>query len=344
VATAAEKFALKLASDAGRGVAVLLAGIGDRLGLFAALAQSPADGVELAARTGVHPRYAREWLHAMTSAGYVVLENGRYVLPAAQAEVLAAEGGPVFMGGSLQMLLGMVPALGPLREAFRTGRGIAPAIYPDDAWEGMERDMAGMYEHKLVAEWLPRVPAVRTLLERGVEVADIGCGRGRALFALAKTFPRSRFVGYDAHAPNVANGSERAAKAGLGDCVRFEVRDASEGLPPMDLALTFDVVHDAARPLALASAIRRALRSGGRWLAFDIRAEEDPDANQGPLTLLRWGFSLLYCMSVSLAEGGEGLGTFGLPESRMRELCAGAGFSAVRTEKLSFHVLYEAEP
>src|SRR6202171_4503888 len=154
VATAAEKFALKLASDAGRGVAVLLAGIGDRLGLFAALAQSPADGVELAARSGVHPRYAREWLHAMAAAGYVVIENGRYALPAPQAEVLAAEGGPIFMGGTLQMLLGMLPTLGPLREAFLTGRGVAPATYPDDAWEGMERDMGGLYEHKLVAEWL----------------------------------------------------------------------------------------------------------------------------------------------------------------------------------------------
>ncbi len=293
MATAGEKFALKLASDAGRGVAVLLAGIGDRLGLFAALAESPADGVELAARSGVHPRYAREWLHTMAAAGYVVLENGRYALPPAQAEVLAAEGGPIFMGGTLQMLLGMLPALGPLREAFRSGKGIAPATYPDDAWEGMERDMAGMYEHKLVAEWLPRVPAVRALLETGVEAADIGCGRGRALFALAKAFPRSRYVGYDAHAPNVAKGSKRAAEAVLADRVRFEARDAS---------------------------------------------------NQGPLTLLRWGFSLLYCMSVSLAEGGEGLGTYGLPESRMRKLCADAGFSAVRTETLSFHVLYEAEP
>src|SRR5205823_3760431 len=150
-------------------------------------------------------------------------------LPAPQAEVLAAEGGPVFMGGTLQMLLGMIAVLDPLREAFRTGRGVPQGAYPADAWEGMERDMAGMYEHKLVADWLPRVPAVRALLEEGALVADIGCGRGRALFALARAFPRSRFAGYDAHAPNIAYASERAAREGLSDRLRFETRDASEG-------------------------------------------------------------------------------------------------------------------
>src|SRR5258708_29129573 len=105
------------------------------------------------------------------------------------------------MGGTLQMLLGMVPALGPLREAFRSGKGVAAATYPDDAWEGMERDMAGMYEHKLVAERLPRVPAVRALLEMGVEAAVIGAGPARPLFALAKAFPRSRFAGYGTPPP-----------------------------------------------------------------------------------------------------------------------------------------------
>ena len=140
------------------------------------------------------------------------------------------------------------------------------------------------------------------------------------------------------------NLAERIPRDGsIGEPV-LETRDGSDGLPPMDLALTFDVVHDAARPQALASAIRRALRPSGRWLAFEIRTQEDPDKNDDPLTLLRWGFSLLYCMSVSLAQGGEGLGTFGLTESRMRKLCADAGFSSVRVEPLSFYTLYEAAP
>ena len=342
--TPAEKFALRLASDAGKAVAVLLAGVGDRLGLFTALSQAPLDADGLAARAGVHPRYAREWLHAMAAAGYVSREEGRYSLPPDRAEVLANEGGPVFMGGTLQMLLGMVGVLGPLRDAFRTGGGVAQEAYPHDTWEGMERDMAGIYQHKLVSAWLPRVPAVRALLEAGALAADIGCGRGRAIFALAGAFPRARFVGYDAHPPNVAHANGRAAQLGVSDRVRFEVRDASDGLPPMDLALTFDVVHDAARPLELASAIRRALREGGRWLALDVRTEEDPAANDDPLTLVRWGFSLLYCMNVSLAQGGAGLGTFGLTESLMRKLCADAGFSSVRVERLSFHVLYEVAP
>ena len=338
------KFALKLASDAGRGVAVLLAGVGDRLGLFSALNTGPATPEELAERAAIDPRYAREWLHAMAAAGYVEREGDRYALPPPQAEVLAREGSVVFMGGTLQMLLGMIAPLDRLRDAFRTGKGIPFEAYPDDAWEGMERDMAGLYETQLVSEWLPRVPAVKGLLEGGALAADIGCGRGRAIFALARALPKARFVGYDVHTPNVEFAQRKAAEAGLADRVRFEARDASAGLPPMDLALTFDVVHDAAQPLKLAAAIRAALPPSGRWLAFDVRTEEEADANSGPLTLVRWGFSLLYCMSVSLAQGGEGLGTFGLTESRMRKLCTDAGFSAVRTELLSFHVLYEASP
>ncbi|MCA1825308.1 MAG: methyltransferase domain-containing protein [Myxococcales bacterium] len=338
------KFALRLASDAGRGVAALLAGIGDRLGLFSALAKGPASPEDLAQRTSIHPRYAREWLHAMAAAGYVDHRDGKYELPPPQAEVLAHEGGGVFMGGTLQMLLGMIATMPWLREAFVTGKGIPADAYPPDAWEGMERDMAGLYETQLVSEWLPRVPAVRGLLQGGGLVADIGCGRGRAIFTLAKAFPNARFVGYDVHPPNVEAAQRKAAEAGLSDRVHFEARDASAGLPRMDLALTFDVVHDAARPLELASAIHEALSPHGRWLAFEVRSEEDPDANSGPLTLVRWGFSLLYCMSVSLAQGGEGLGTFGLTESRMRHLCTAAGFSDVHMELLSFHVLYEVRP
>src|SRR5437868_5993062 len=126
------KFALKLASDAGRGIAALLAGIGDRLGLFRALATRPANADELAARASIHPRYAQEWLHAMTAAGYVEQHEGKYELPAAQAEVLAREGGGVFMGGTLQMLLGMVPVLPRLRDAFVSGMGIPADAYPPD--------------------------------------------------------------------------------------------------------------------------------------------------------------------------------------------------------------------
>ena len=252
------KFALKLASDAGRGVAALLAGIGDRLGLFSALAKGPASPDELAARASIDPRYAREWLHAMASAGYVERREGRYELPPAQAEVLAHEGGGVFMGGTLQMLLGMVPILPRLREAFVSGKGVPPEAYPPDAWEGMERDMAGLYETQLVSEWLPRVPAVRGLLEGGCLAADIGCGRGRGILTLAKAFPKARFVGYDVYPPNVESASRKARESSLSDRVRFEVRDASDGLPPADLAFTFDVVHDAAQPAKLASSIREA--------------------------------------------------------------------------------------
>jgi 2-polyprenyl-3-methyl-5-hydroxy-6-metoxy-1,4-benzoquinol methylase len=328
----------------------VLASIGDRLGLFQDLkAHGPATSTELAARTGINERYAREWLHGMASAGYLEYDpaSGSFVLPPEHAPALADEGGPFFFGGVDQMLIGMVKPLEQLIEAFRHGGGVPQSAYDDDMWDGMERFTAGWFNNLLVQEWIPAMPEVRAKLEHGTDVADIGCGRGQALIKLAQAFPNSRYVGYDAFEPTIARARANAEVAGVADRVRFKQLDASQGLPEQyDVITTFDVIHDAVDPLGLLRAIRGALKPDGPYVCLDINCSDKLEENIGPLGAFFHGASVLYCMTTSLAHDGEGLGTLGLHEPKMRELCAEAGFSSVHHVPLEnpFNILYEIKP
>jgi ubiquinone/menaquinone biosynthesis C-methylase UbiE len=168
------------------------------------------------------------------------------------------------------------------------------------------------------------------MLERGVDVADVGCGQGRALIKLVQTFPQSRYVGYDSLPSSIEKAETNAEAAAVADRIRFIELDASKGLPEsFDLVTTWDVIHDAVDPLGVLQSIREALRPGGIYLCLDINCSDAQTSNVGPVASLLYGFSTLLCMTVSLAQGGEGLGTMGLPESKLRELCTRAGFSSV---------------
>jgi SAM-dependent methyltransferase len=214
-------------------------------------------------------------------------------------------------------------------------------------WQGLERFTAGWFENLLLPVWLPAMPRVQAVLEAGAHVADIGCGRGRALIKLAEAYPASRFVGYDVFEPAVEQARDRARAAGVAERVRFECRDASRGLPEtFDVITTFDVVHDAVDPAGLLGAIRRGLRPDGTYVCVDINCSERIEDNAGPLGTLFYTASLLYCMTTSLAHDGEGLGTCGLPEVKLRSLCDETGFGKVRRVPLDnpFNNLYEITP
>jgi SAM-dependent methyltransferase len=177
-------------------------------------------------------------------------------------------------------------------------------------------------------------------------VADVGCGRGRALIKLAQAFPRSRYIGYDNFGPTVARATANAREAGVSDRVRFEERDASKGLPAQfDVITTFDVVHDAVDPLQLLQSIRRALMPGGVYVCLDINCSDKLEENANPLGAMFHGVSVFYCMTTSLANNGAGLGTLGFHEAKVRDLCEKAGFSSVRRVPLEnpFNNLYEAK-
>jgi len=329
-----ELFLKKVVADTSGLAVTVMAALGDRLGLFKDLAANgPAVSSEFAKRTGIHERYAKEWLAGMTSAGYLEYDSASqlFALPPAHEPVLAQEGGPFFFGGTHQMLLGMLKIVELLEKAFQTGSGIPLAAYDGNTWEGMERDMTGIYEAKLLKEWISAMPDVQAMLESGVQVADVGCGSGRVLIMLAKAFPKSRYVGIDIFEPLIERAKSNAEAAGVSNLVSYKALDPSFGMPDQyDLITTFDVVHEVVNPLGLLRAIRKGLKTGGRYVCLEPKCEEALEDNVGPLAALRYGFSLLFCMSTSLANGGEGLGTMGLHEAKMKQLCREAGFSDVR--------------
>ena len=343
-------FVRKALGDISSTTAVIMAMIGDRLGLFKALGDSsPTNSQELASRAGVNERYAREWLGGMAAAGYLEYdpESQRFSLPPEHAMVLAQEGGPKFVAGAYQVLLGMLEPFGQLLQAFQNGGGVHQSAYGDNLWDGLERFSGGWFENLLLPVWMPAMPAVRAKLEAGASVADVGCGRGRAIIKLAQEFPNSNFTGYDVFPPTVKQATANAEAAAVADRVSFRQLDVTEGLPQRyDIIVTFDVVHDAADPQGLLRAIRQSLDPEGFYVLMDINCSESLEENIGPLGTMFHGFSILYCMTTSLANGGAGLGTLGLPPSKVDEMCAEAGFKSVDLLPLDdpFHNLYLIKP
>jgi len=345
-----EVFAGRVLGDISAFMVSALAALGDRLGLFKDLAtHGPSTSTELAARSGMNERYAREWLGGMAAAGYVVYDpaSGRFTLPPEHAPALAQEGGPFFVGGPYQLLLAEIGQIDRIEEAFRTGGGVPLSAYDGGLWEGQERFSAGWVEHLLTQVWIPAMPEVQAKLERGAAVADLGCGSGRALIKLAQAYPNSYYVGYDVFEPVIARASENARAAGVSERLRFQQLDATSGLPGQyDIITTFDLVHDVSDPLALLRAIRQALKQDGGYICLEINCSDKLEENTGPLGALFHGISILYCTPTSLAQGGPGLGTLGLPEPKLRALCIEAGFRQVRRLPLEnpFNTLYEIRP
>jgi SAM-dependent methyltransferase len=245
------------------------------------------------------------------------------------------------------MLPGMSGAFDGLLGAFREGGGVPQSAYDPSIWEGMERFSGTWIENNLVQLWIPAMPEVQAKLEQGATVADIGCGAGLAILKLAHQFPNSTFVGYDAFEGQLERARANAAAAGLGDRIRFALLDAVQGLPEQyDFVTTFDVIHDAADPAGLVRAIRQGTKPDGSYLMLEINCADRHEDNVGPLAAMFYGVSIFYCMTTSLANGGAGLGTCGMPEAKVRELCEQAGFSTVRRLPIEdpFNTLYEAKP
>ena len=343
----AAEFTGRVLADSAAAATIVLAALGDRTGLFKDLAQhGPGTSGELASRTGLSERYVREWACGMFAAGYLDYDEARqrYALPAEHVPALAAEPGPAFFGGVHQELIGAIQRYDQVAEAFRHGGGVRPADLHPDVWAGTSRFTAQWHQNTLVQQWLPLVPQTTAKLRAGARVADVGCGTGQALIALARAFPGITATGYDVHRPSVEQARRAAAEAGLAGRIGYQVLDAAAGLPAsFDVVTTFDVVHDAVDPLGLLRSIRDALRPGGRYLCLEINCSDRAAANTGPIATLLYGFSVLYCMTTSLAEGGEGLGTLGLPEPVLRELAGKAGFTGVRRVEMDnpFNSLYE---
>ncbi|WP_433200376.1 class I SAM-dependent methyltransferase [Dactylosporangium sp. CS-047395] len=343
----AAEFTGRVLADTAAFATVVLAALGDRAGLFKELAKGgPGTSGELARRAGLDERYVREWAAGLHAAGYLRYDPAqqRFELPAEHAPTLAVEPGPAFFGGVHQELVGAVQRYDTVAAAFRDGGGVrGDELHPDVA-EGTSRFTAQWHRNLLVQLWLPLVPEVEAKLRAGARVADVGCGTGQALIELARAYPAVTGTGYDVSPSAVAAARAAAEAAGVADRLRYEVLDASGGLPePYDVITTFDVVHDAVDPAGLLRSIRDGLRPGGRYLCLEINCSDRTVENVGPIATLLYGFSMLYCMTTSLAEGGAGLGTLGLPEPVLARLSAEAGFATCRRVDMDnpFNTLYE---
>ncbi len=314
--------------------------LGDRLGLYAALAEiGPAPSDALAAHTRLDERWVREWLHQQGAAGIVEYRgDGRFALTPEACAVLVDEQHPAFGGGFFGQLPQTLALLDRLPEAFRTGLGLPyDALGPEGA-RGIERGFAPWFKTLLVPVALPRIDGVVERLRRGERAADIGCGGGVALVEMAKAFPASEFHGYDIskHALERAEANKRAAGV-----ENLHFHDPRQQPLPGDASFgfitTFDCLHDMTRPDEAMRAIRRAIRPDGVWLICDIKGRRSYEENleRNPMAALMYGFSVMTCLSSSLSEpGGLGLGTLGFHEDKAREMTAEAGFT--RFEPIDF--------
>ncbi len=305
--------------------------IGQRTGLFEAAARGPATSAELAGRAGLHERYVREWLGSMVSSGIVDYDPTlrTYRLPAAHAACLTGTG-PDNLAPMSRFNTHLTEHVGDVARAFREGGGVPYAAYQPDFTDVMDAASRGGFDGELVDGWLPLVPGLTESLAAGARVADVACGSGHALVVLGRAFPRSTFVGYDRSVEAIARARAEAAAAGLTN-VDYRVQDVAR-LPvdgSFDVVFVFDAIHDQVAPQAVLDGIFRALAPGGRFVMKEPRVSSNLEDNVGnPMAPVVYAISTLHCLTVSLAEGGAGLGT-AWGEQLARKMLAAAGFGDV---------------
>ena len=344
-----EAFVGQAVLDMGAAISGLLLHIGDRLGLYKAMAGAgPITSATLAQRTGTAERYVREWLGNQAAGGYVVYHpaDGSYELPAEQAMVLANEDSPVFLGGAFETIASCYADHDVFVDAFRTGAGVGWAEHDHRLFSGVLRFFRPGYAAHLVQEWLPALDGVAEKLRSGASVADVGCGHGASTLIMAQAFERSTFVGFDTHAASIEAAREAARDTGLNQRAEFHLASAQE-FPGQgyDLVCMFDALHDMGDPVGAARRIRQALAPEGTLLLVEPNAGDALEQNLNPVGRTYYGLSTVICTPGSLAqEVGLGLGAQA-GERRLAEVLREAGFSQVRrATETPFNIILEARP
>jgi SAM-dependent methyltransferase len=328
-----EQFVGKALGDIGSALTASLVVIGDKLGLYRAMAGAgPMTSKEIAAKTHTNERSVREWLNAQAAAGYVEYDaaSGRYTLPPEQAVALVDEESPACVLGGFQGMTAAMRAEPKVAAAFKSGKGVGWHEHDPNLFQGTERFFRPGYNANLVSIWIPALEGVREKLDKGARVADVGCGFGASTIIMAKAFPRSTFVGFDYHEPSVVTARQRAADAGVGDRVRFEVSSAKEYPGKYDLVCLFDCLHDMGDPTGAARHVLSTLEKDGTWLLVEPFAGDRVEDNLHPLGRLFYSVSTLVCTQASLSqEVGTALGAQA-GEARLKEIVQAAGFTRFR--------------
>jgi len=315
--------------------------IGDRLGLYRALAESgPATSAELASRTGTHERYIREWLEHQTVAGILEVEDEnqaaesrRFRLPAGHAEPLIDSNSLNYIVPIAQMIAGAVRPMPSLLEAYRNGGGVPFDEYGTDLREGQAAINYPAFMYQLPAEWLPALPDVHARLQSDptARVADIGCGYGWSSIGMAKGYPTIHVDGFDLDAPSIEQAQENAKRNGVADRVDFQVRDAGDPslVGQYDLVTAFECVHDMTNPVGALRTMRGLVKDGGVVLIVDERVGDVFTAKGNDVEWMMYGWSILHCLPVGMDDhNAVGTGTV-MRADTLRQYAKDAGFSNV---------------
>jgi len=343
-----EAFLGKVVGDLGAAMNTALVVIGDRLGLYKALAGAgPLTPGELAERTGTHERYVREWLCAQAAGGYVSYDAAtkRFTLPPEQAAALADETSPAYIPGGFYIAEAVVRAQAQAAENFRTGRGMRWGEHAGCLFEGTERFFRSSYIGNLTNAWIPSLEGVEAKLRASALVADVGCGLGASTILMAQTYPQSRFRGFDAHPESIALARQRAGAAGVSDRVTFEVARSTD-FPGTgyDLVAHFDCLHDMGDPAGAARHVRRSLAPDGVWMIVEPSASDRVEENLNPVGRVYYAASTILCVPASLADG-EPAAALGAQagESRVKRVVHEGGFTRFRrASQTPFNAVFEA--
>lgn len=341
-------FVGQFVGDLGAAVHTGMVVIGEKLGLYKALAEGPMSSTELAARTSTDERYVREWLASQAAGGYITYNENtsKFSLSEEQAFTLVNEDSPAYIPGAFQLALGSLAAVPRIAESFRSGAGMGWHEHDDAVFHGCEKFFRPGYAANLVSSWIPSLPGVKAKLEAGARVADVGCGKGASTILMAKAFPKSRFFGFDYHDKSIEGAREIAKREGLSDRITFEVAKAKE-FPgkDYDLVAVFDCLHDMGDPVGAATHVRNSLGKDGTWMIVEPFANDELKDNLNPVGRVYYSFSTLLCtpcsrsQEVALCLGAQS------GEKRIRDVVASAGFSRFRrAAETPFSVVYEARP
>jgi len=335
-------------TDLGASVHAGMVVIGEKLGLYKALANGPLSTAELATKTATDERYLREWLASQAAGGYITYDERteKFSLSAEQAFTLAYEDSPAYLPGAFELALGSLAAVPRITESFRTGAGMGWHEHDDGVFHGCEKFFRPGYAANLVSSWIPSLHDLKQKLEAGARVADVGCGKGASTLLMAKAFPHSRFFGFDYHDKSIEAARHSAQLAGVADRVTFEISKAKD-FPGQDydFVAVFDCLHDMGDPVGAAQHVRRSLTKDGTWMIVEPFANDQLKDNLNPVGRVYYSFSTLLCtpcsrsQEVALCLGAQA------GEKRIREVTSSAGFTRFRrATETPFNIVYEARP
>jgi SAM-dependent methyltransferase len=341
-----ERFMGKMVGDMGAALSAALVVLGDRLGLYKAMADgAPVTSAELATRTDTTERYVREWLAAQACAGYVAYDPKaeKYFLTEVQSAVFAAEGQPTFMAGGFEILAAVFRDEPKIAAAFKSGNGVGWHEHDACLFRGTERFFRPAYAGSLLDSWLPALAGVEAKLKAGGKTADVGCGHGASTILMAKAFPKSKFYGFDYHGPSIERARAAAAEAGVTNA-EFAVA-AAKNYPgaDYDLVAFFDCLHDMGDPVGAAKHVKETLGPDGTWMVVEPFANDTLADNLNPVGRVFYAASTMICTPASLSqEVGLGLGAQA-GEKRLREVIEAGGFKSVRrAAETPFNLVLEA--